>query len=269
MTRSISKVLIALTCVGLLAGCQTPPSSGITQVATINALLSGVYDGHMSLKTLREYGDFGLGTFERLDGELILLDGLFYKALSDGQVVQPDLTERTPFACVTTFVPDRWATLHAGMDQAALEARIDTLVPERNRFCAFTVRGTFNTVRTRSVPAQTRPYPRLVEAVKKQSVFTLKNVSGTLIGFRSPGFVEGINVPGYHMHFLSDDRESGGHVLELELTQGSLAVDTVHDWLDIYLPPDSPAFDSADLAKNLSGDLQAVEKNKPIRPTDK
>jgi len=243
-----------------LSGCATTHSNGITQVATIDALLAGVYDGHMSLGALRGYGDFGIGTFEALDGEMILLDGVFYKVRADGKVYRPALSESTPFACVTTFVPDLRETVKNPIDMKALEARIDALVPEQNLFCAFIVRGEFSRMRVRSVPAQKKPYPPLADVTKNQPVFNLSNVRGALIGFRSPPFVKGVNVPGYHLHFLTDDLAAGGHVLEFEMTGGTLEADTIHEWMNVYLPAESESFASADLAKDRAADLQAVEK---------
>lgn len=153
------QIAVAFLLVAFLGGCQTPSTNGITQVATIDALLSGVYDGHMSLATLRRYGDFGIGTYEALDGEMLLLDGRFYQVRADGKVYRPPLSARTPFACVTTFVPDCRAEIAARTDLPALEQQIDRLVPQQNRFCAFIVRGEFTRVVVRSVPAQKKPYP--------------------------------------------------------------------------------------------------------------
>ena len=157
MTRRLVTPFVALVLTLALSGCRSE-SNGITQVATIDALMAGVYDGHMSLATLRGHGDFGIGTFEGLDGEMILLDGTFYRARADGKVYRPELSERTPFACVTKFVGDRRETLPGPAARQALEARIDALVPEQNLFCAFRVRGEFNRVQVRSVPVQNKPY---------------------------------------------------------------------------------------------------------------
>lgn len=252
--------LAALAAAFLLAGCRTASTNGITQVATIDALLTGVYDGHLSLRELRRHGDFGIGTFEGLDGEMVLLDGDFYKIRADGKVYRPMLSELTPFACVTPFVADHRVPLAAPIDMHVLEALIDGAVPEQNRFCAFRVRGNFTRVRTRSVPAQSKPYPPLAEVTKIQPVFEFASVRGTLIGFRSPPFVKGVNVPGYHMHFLADDRSSGGHVLAFELDRGMLETDTAHDWLHVYLPEASASFAAADLSQDRSEELQSVEK---------
>lgn len=235
---------------------------GITQVATIDALLTGVYDGHMSLNELRGYGDFGIGTYEGLDGEMIFLNGTFYKVRADGKVYRPGLSERTPFASVTKFVADQRGSIDKPTDMKAMEARLDALVPQQNRFCAFAVHGKFSNVRTRSVPSQKKPYPPLQEVTKTQPVFAITNVTGTVMGFRCPPFVKGVNVPGYHMHFLADDLSSGGHVLEFEMTSGTLEADTVNEWLHLYLPGDSATFGTTDLTKDRSADLQAVEKER-------
>lgn len=261
MMRRFSSLTI-LFCLAAIffSGCSTVPSNGITQVATIDALLTGVYEGHMSLQELRSYGNFGLGTFEGLDGEMVFIDGTFYKVRADGKVYTPALSERTPFACVTAFDPDHRETITEQTDLAALEKRIDALVPEPNRFCAFKVRGTFDHVKARSVPAQQKPYPPLVEVTRNQPVFNLSNVQGTLIGFRSPPFVKGVNVPGYHVHFLVEDHSGGGHVLDFVMREGTLEADTVHDWLNIYLPTENPSFARADLTVDRTGETQAVEK---------
>lgn len=267
MTRKYVAVGGLLVLLAFTAGCRTAPPGGITQVATIDALLGGVYDGHMSLETLRTHGDFGIGTFEALDGEMILLDGAFYQVRADGRVYRPALSERTPFACVTTFTPDNSETIEAPLDLAGLEARIDALVPQPNRFCAFRVHGEFSHMRTRSVPAQQKPYPPLATVTQTQPVFDLTNVCGTLVGFRAPPFVKGVNVPGYHLHFLSDDRQSGGHVLGFDMMSGgTLQADTVHEWLHLFLPADSAAFGGADLAQDRTADLQAVEKERRQDP---
>jgi alpha-acetolactate decarboxylase len=124
---------VPLACL-LLAACQPPPRPSITQAATIDALLAGAYDGYLTLGALRAHGDFGIGTFHALDGELILLDGVFYKVRGDGAVVRPPLSETTPFATVTRFVPDLRRPLPAGTTLSGLEALLDELLPQANRF---------------------------------------------------------------------------------------------------------------------------------------
>lgn len=261
MKNQAARLAAAAVLLSLLAGCSTAPSRSITQVATIDALLTGVYDGHMSLEKLHTYGNFGIGTFEALDGEMVLLNGKFYKIRANGEVYQPALTERTPFACVTTFSPDVRADISEATDMKGLEARIDALAPEPNKFVAFALHGTFKQIKTRSVPAQKKPYPPLAEVTKTQPVFSLLKVTGTLVGFRAPSFVKGVNVPGYHIHFLADGLTGGGHVLEFDLLKGALEADTTHDWMNIYLPAGNQDFNTADLAKDRSRELQSAERN--------
>lgn len=247
LTRRLLSVSLAWILMCALTGCATPASNGITQISTFDALQSGDYSGHMSLATLRQYGDFGLGTFERLDGEMILLGGKFYQLQTDGKIYQPPLSAQTPFACVTQFVADRQETIDAPTDRKAMEAKVDALAPWQNRFCAFMVRGEFSRIKTRCVPAQTRPYPPMAEVVKSQTVFDLTNVRGTLVGLRCPTFIKGVNVAGYHMHFIADDLSCGGHVLDFEMSHGVLEADTKEDWLHICFPTDSAYFDGVAL----------------------
>ncbi len=245
----------------LLAGaCASPRSDTITQVSTIDALLAGVYDGHLTLAELRTYGDFGLGTFDRLEGEMILLDGVFYQVKCDGRVYLPPLSTRTPFAAVTWFTVDYRETVDHPLDMAGLEEKIRGITPGANLFRAFRLRGEFSRVRTRSVPAQEKPYPPLAEVAAVQPVFELEDVAGTLVGFLSPGFVRGVNVPGFHMHFIAEDLSGGGHVLAFELARGVLEADTVHDALLIHLPVTLEAFVAADLSPDRSEELERVEK---------
>ena len=234
--------------------------NAITQVSTIDALLAGVYQGHMSLEELQAYGNFGIGTFEGLDGEMILLEGIFYQVKADGKVYQPGKETRTPFACVIHFSEDYSLTISSIQDMGSLEALIDSLVPHQNRFVAYSLHGTFSHMRTRSVPAQTKPYPPLAEVTQFQPVFDLNDITGTIIGFRSPAFVKGVNVPGHHMHFLADDHTGGGHILAFSLLSGQLEMDTSHSWLNLYLPSDSEAFHQADLSTDRTKELHYVEK---------
>ncbi len=254
-----SPILLFLL-IALAAGCAAPRSDTVTQVATIDALLAGVYDGHLTLAELRKHGDFGIGTFDRLDGEMILLDGIFYQVRADGRVYLPPLSVTTPFAAVIEFTADRREDIDRSLDMAGLEEMIRGIAPGDNNFCAFRLRGKFHRMKTRSVPAQEQPYPPLAEVTANQPVFDRENVEGTLIGFLSPDFVRGVNVPGFHMHFLADDLSGGGHVLACELSEGVLEADTVHDSLLILLPVKSEDFAAADLSLDRSEELDRVEK---------
>lgn len=250
-----------------VSGCRTlHQPEQITQVATIDALLAGVYDGHMTLAKLRTYGDFGLGTYDKLDGEMILLGGTFYQVLADGRVAKPSPETLTPFATVSFFDPVKWISVQKQTGKEALEQLIDAHAPDPNQFCAFRIEGVFSRIKTRSVPAQEKPYRPLSEITANQPVFELTEQAGTLMGFRSPAYVKGINVPGYHMHFLSDDLSGGGHVLDVVMERGTVAIDDRFTWMSMYIPPDSPLFRGADLSTDRAGQLKAVESD-PEAPT--
>ena len=242
-----------------LVSCATAQNNQIMQVATIDAILAGAYDGTMSLEELRRYGDFGIGTFDRLDGEMIVLDRIIYQAGADGMIRIPELSGSTPFASVVTFENDRTVEVSESADYKTLTAMIDRAVPNMNVFCAVKVTGTFTTMKVRSVPAQQKPYPPLTEVTKDQVVFHLNNVSGTIVGFRSPAYVKGISVPGYHLHFLSDSRDSGGHILAFSLAKGVAEIDVCNRFLMI-LPKGSHDFGTIDLSIDRSKDLDKAEK---------
>ena len=199
-----------------LGGCATDPAPDcLVQVSTLHALLEGVYDGPTRIESLQRSGDLGLGTFNALDGELAMVDGIVYRIDARGEVSRPQATEQTPFACVTFFQADQ--TLHppVGLNLAGLQTWIDQRLATLNLPYAIRIRGRFAAVKTRSVPAQTKPYPRLVEVAKKQPTFEFRDVQGVLVGFRLPDYFEGINLTGYHLHFLTADRTGGGHLLGL------------------------------------------------------
>lgn len=212
------------------------------QASTIGALLEGAYDGDLSFAELAEHGDLGLGTLNRLDGEMIALDGEFWRADVDGRVHPVAPEAKTPFAVVTRFEPTVEARLDEALDQPRLLERLDELVGPGASSCAVRLDGRFEAVRARSVPAQEQPYRPLTEVVADQHVFELRDIAGTMLGFRFPAYVEGIEVAGYHLHFISEDRSRGGHVLDCRAAGLRVRLDRSDD-LHIELPP---AIDLAD-----------------------
>jgi acetolactate decarboxylase len=206
------------------------------QASTIGALLDGAFDGDLSFAELAEHGDLGLGTLNRLDGEMIALDGEFFRADVDGAVNPIGAEERTPFAVVTKFAAEIDRRIEEELSHQELLGRLDDLVPAGASSCAIRLDGRFGLVRARSVPAQRPPYRPLTEVVADQHVFELEDVAGTMLGFRFPAYVEGIEVAGYHLHFISDDRRRGGHVLDSRAAGLRARLDPSND-LHVELPP--------------------------------
>jgi acetolactate decarboxylase len=186
----------------------------IFQYSTLQALLDGQYDGDLTIGQLKKHGDFGIGTVNGLDGELVGVDGRFFQVKLTGEVCEPDDGTKIPFAVVTPFVADSSKNLQQGMNLAELQKALDDRIVSKDTIHAIRVSGVFRFVKARSVPRQERPYKGLKEVIPDQSVFELRNVQGTLVGFRFPSYVGTLNVPGYHFHFMSDDRSQGGHVLD-------------------------------------------------------
>ena len=230
------------------AGHPAPASEDHTvfQTSTITALLAGVYDGDLTIAELLAHGDFGLGTFNALDGEMVVLDGVCHHVRADGTATEATGTDRTPFAAVLEFVTDREADLRHS-DRAALFATLDDLLDDDpNITWAIRVDATFSRVLTRTVARQHQPYPPLTEAAAHQATTGFRDVAGTLVGFRTPRYEANIAVAGYHLHFLTADRRRGGHALDLTLEQGRVRLCAARG-LHLSLPP-SAAFAHADLA---------------------
>jgi acetolactate decarboxylase len=229
------------------------------QASTIGALLDGAYDGDLSFAELAEHGDLGLGTLNGLDGEMIALDGGFYRADIEGRVHPVAPGERTPFAVVTRFEPTVEAEIDGPIDHEQLLARLDELIPAGASSCAIRLDGAFETIRARSVPRQSPPYRPLAEVVAEQHEFELEDVAGTMLGFRFPAYAEGIEVSGYHLHFIGDDRTHGGHVLGSR-SPGPLRVrlDPSSD-LHVELPPGIELADP-DLAASTHDAVERVER---------
>ncbi len=231
----------------------------VVQVSTIDALMNGVYDGVMPVEAVREYGDFGIGTYAGLDGEMLEVGGTFYQIKADGIAYRVSDATETPFAAVTFFDIDREERLSEGLSYGQLQEFLDSVIPTENIFYAIRVDGTFSYMKTRSVPAQQKPYPLLAEVVKNQPVFEFNNVEGTNEGFRCPAYVAGLNVPGYHLHFITKGRDAGGHVLEFTVRDAVAYVDNTSEFLMI-LPGEGSDFYKIGLGQSGQGDVEKVEK---------
>ena len=227
------------------------------QASTIGALLDGAYDGDLTFDELAEHGDLGLGTLNALDGEMIALDGHFYRADLDGEVEEIDSTERTPFAAVAWFEPSLERSLEGPMSFAQMLAELDLVAADPDASCAIRIDGEFDLIRARSVPRQLPPYRPLGEVVNEQRVFELGEVTGTVVGFRFPDYAQGLEVDGYHLHFISADRTRGGHVLECQ-PRDALAQLDLSGELHVELPP-GVALDDSDLDEATAAALDRAE----------
>src|ERR1700739_2752453 len=217
-----------------VSGCEDYRAGELYQTSLMSALIAGLYEGEMTYGEIRKHGDFGLGTFNDLDGEMVGFDGTFYQLRSDGSARPVTADQKTPFAVVTFFQAEQELDVVQPMTKSALLAMIEKAT-NANLFSAVRVDGIFDEVRTRTVQRQARPFPPLTEAAKHQAEKVFANVEGTLAGFRSPAYAQGIGVAGFHLHFLRQDKEAGGHALDYRLRAGTVQICTVHD-LHVELP---------------------------------
>jgi len=231
----------------------------IFQVSTSGAIVEGLYQGCVSVADLRLQGDVGLGTFEDLDGELIMIDGRCYQARSDGSVIEAPDTALTPFATVVSFAPDARATIRDVTAFDDFTARIDGLRTSANGIVSFLVTGTFTGIRVRAA-CRTEPGIDLVTATANQRLFDFAGITGTLVGFWCPEYTKSIAITGYHVHFISDDRQHGGHVLDLRADTLDVQVNEVSE---VRLAiPETAAFLQADLSGDHSAALEIAERSR-------
>lgn len=225
------------------------------QVSAASALVEGVYQGAVTVGQLRQHGDLGLGTFDGLDGELVLVDGAVLQIRADGTVRQASDDDSTPFATVVRFEPDATFTT-ACDDLAALQRRLDAQRTSDNVFYAIRVDGAFEHVHTRAMCRTDDGVP-LVVAAAHQPEFDADAVTGTMVGFWSPRYVRTLEVPGYHLHFVSEARDAGGHVLDCRGRDLTVRMQRVLD-LRIALPANE-RFLHADLTRDPASDLSRAE----------
>jgi len=228
------------------------------QVSTAAALVEGIYQGAVQVATLRQHGDLG-GTFEGLDGEMVIVDGHFFQASSDGSVREVQDNVLSPFAAVTAFSSDAAITLDYCPDLSYLTSQFDALRSSDNFFFALRVDGTFEHIHARAMRRTKEGVP-LGEAAAVQPEFEFQNASGTLVGFWTPEYAKSLNVPGYHLHFVSADRTHGGHVLQCRGKHLRLQIQREGDYHIVL--PETEDFLKADLRRDPTEALAKAEGEK-------
>lgn len=244
------------------AGAQSEKKDTLYQVSLLNDLMQGDYDGSVSIGELLKHGDTGLGTFDKLDGEMIVIDGKAYKAKSDGTVEKQPDNEFTPFAAVTFMNNDYTIS---GLDnikslddlKAILDKAVKEQAADKNAFYMVRIDGEFNMAHVRSVPKQEKPYRPLNQIAAEQKEYEYNNVKGTIIALYCPDYMAGINLPTWHFHFITDERDKGGHLLGIDIKSAKGTMDKMEDY-NLVLPS-SNTFANMELAKDLSKETQSTE----------
>jgi len=223
--------------------------STLFQVSTSGALVEGIYKGAVDVARLRELGDFGIGTFEGLDGEMVAMEGRFYQVRSDSTVREADDGDLSPFAVVTWFEPERTIEIERCPDLDFLIRKLDSM-------------RTLDSVHLRAMCRTEEGVP-LVAAAADQPEFHLGKVEGAMVGFWSPDYVKNIDIPGYHLHFITKDRSAGGHLLGLSGSGLRIGLQQVTE-MRVALPA-TEEFLRADLTRDPSGELEYAERARPLR----
>ncbi|MBQ7158369.1 MAG: acetolactate decarboxylase [Treponema sp.] len=262
--RFVTLVLLASFAAFGLVSCARSSSVAdkdtLFQVATLQSLMLGYYDGVSTVGELKQNGTIGIGCFEGVDGELIMLDGTVYQAIYDGSIKTPDDSVKIPYATVSPFENDISTQLKNIDSLETLKKQMSAIVEKngRNLFYFVRIDGDFDSVNFRSEYVQKKPYKPLAKAMETdQTFFDLTNVSGTIVGLYCPDYMDKLNTPGWHFHFITADKKMGGHLLDAQAATLSAQIDTTTSFKMILT--EDEAFQNAGLTADLTKDIRAVE----------
>ena len=231
----------------LLAGCGSGDSSNLSgyeaenpdaifHYSVLKALDNGVLEGNMTVGELKKHGDLGLGTYNSLNGEMIVLDGEVYRVSPDGQIVKPGNETRIPYTIVCFFSAEDTLHIEEEIDYPSLTRHLEEVLPSGNLFYAFRISGRFESIKCGGVERQERPFDKtLLDILADRPVYEAENISGTIAGFWCPEYIGGINSAGPHLHFISEDHSIGGHLMEFRATAMEIAFDVKYQY-NIVLP---------------------------------
>ena len=248
---------VSLICVSLIC---TATAESIYQVALLQSLAQGYFDGSMTVGDLKTHGDTGIGTFDGLNGEMIVLDGVVYQAIGDGSVVVPADDETVPFSNVTFFEEDVTLPLSGIADMSSLQAALNEVVREHgaNLFYMVKIPGAFSFIKVRSEFKQEKPYRNLdVALAADQNEFDFENIRGTMVGLYCPDYMGDLNSVGWHFHFLTEDLAQGGHVLQVSVDEATALLDATPGF-ELFLPEEE-VFQNMELSKDMDEAIHKAE----------
>ena len=248
---------VSLLCLSLIC---TATAESIYQVALLQSLAQGYFDGSMTVADLKSHGDTGIGTFDGLNGEMIVLDGVVYQAIGDGSVVVPADDETVPFSNVTFFEEDLTLPLSSIPDMASLQATLNEIVESNgsNLFYMVKIPGTFSFIKVRSEFKQEKPYRNLdVALAADQNEFDFENIKGTMVGLYCPDYMGDLNSVGWHFHFLTEDLTQGGHVLQVSVDEATAMLDATAGF-ELFLPEEE-VFQNMELSKDMDEAIHKAE----------
>lgn len=263
-------LLICITAIALLSASpakivtdrNTPPDTLHNSLFTVgvgSGLIGGLYDGFYSYRSLTQHGDFGLGAPDKLDGEIMIFQGKVYQTQHTGKTFQVNDRELTPFSMVNFFHPDITITPGKALDKAGLFHLLDSILTNVNGMYAIHISGKFSYLKTRAFPpVQAHQHTPLADMLNLQRFFEFRDGQGDLIGYRLPYFMDNTNISGYHFHYLSAQKDAGGHIIDLKTDNIKIEIDML-DSYTIKLPATTD-FQHFDFKKNREEDIKSVER---------
>ncbi|KAI9935091.1 hypothetical protein ASPWEDRAFT_175812 [Aspergillus wentii DTO 134E9] len=229
----------------------------IHQYGVFSALMHGFSSDGVKASDILSACNHGLGTVCELNGEIIILDGEAYHFTPDGKLHRLNADDRMPMVVATDFNPTLTKELSTLSMRELTQAMHPFFPTKQNNFMAVRIDGKFNSITYRIGGPQHRPKEPLLELAKRQVTKSYENITGTLFGFYSPPYMNGVAVAGFHLHFLSDDRTAGGHVLDFEAENVALKA-AVNTQMHLEFP-DSEAFNEEPILPESAGDLHLAE----------
>jgi acetolactate decarboxylase len=238
-----------------------PDNGNLFSAGYASGFIGGLYDAYYPYTKLKMHGDFGLGAPAKLDGELIMLHGKLYQTRATGKTTLMSDTAKTPYAVVCFFHSGKVFTPGRPLNKAALFHYLDSVLTNINGIYAIHIKGSFSYIKTRAFPpVDKKPYLPLAAMIDRQHFFEFHSISGDLVGYKLPAFLEGEHISGYHFHFLSDSKDHGGHIIDVVADHITIEVDTLNSYtIDL---PQTEDFKNFDFRKDRKEEIKSVENGK-------
>lgn len=195
------------------------------------AFVNKVFEGDITAAELKTKGDIALGSYNLLDGELIMLDGKLYQAKENGEVLEPSDSLKIAYANATFFDAEGSFNIDKAENYENLRAQINEQLPSKNFFYAFKIKGNFKHMKCGGLHKQTPPFEEGLDVlIPNRPIFERSDFRGTMVGFYCPQFIGNINVAGFHLHFISEDETFAGHVMEFEAENLMVEFDKMNEY---------------------------------------
>lgn len=221
------------------------------QVSFTDAIMSGLQNGTADAADLVREGKYGLGTPVMPGGELIIVDGEVYVCNPCGKTTKVRGDTSVNFAVVADESESFSFELENTEGYENVRKKIERMITESagnlNHFCLAIMRGRFARVniRTNEFHISDGKY------VFPQEYSDHEELHATAVGFYCPEYTAGLNMPGWHFHIISDDRRTGGHVMDMSPGKVAVSITVLTEW-KLRLP-NNEEFNSIDFRRRKDG----------------